>query len=134
VFHLLLHYVYGGEISDKEFVDNAKDLINAGDKYGVTNLKLEADVWYVNNTEISIDNVIDNLLYAHAKNCALLKESVMDFILVENKQEVLRRVSFRDAPGDVCNDLLAAVLRHYDKDSTIDDGENETDLRRRVSK
>ena len=82
----------------------------------------------MNNTEITIDNVIDNLLYAHAKNCALLKESVMDFILVENKQEVLRRVSFRDAPGDVCNDLLAAVLRHYDKDSTIDDGENETDV------
>mmetsp|Transcript_13597 Transcript_13597/g.20470 ORF Transcript_13597/g.20470 Transcript_13597/m.20470 type:complete len:410 (-) Transcript_13597:1359-2588(-) len=133
VFRHLLYYVYGGEISDDDFAVHEKDFINAADKYGVTNLKLEAEVWYVNNTEITIDNVIDNLLYADAMNCALLKEAVMDFI-VENKEEVMQRVSFQDVPGDVCKDLLAAVTRHYEKDSPGDDGEDETDVEKTYSK
>ena len=127
VFRHLLYYVYGGDISDDDFAVHEKDFINAADKYGVTNLKLEAEVWYVNNTEITIDNVIDNLLYADAMNCALLKEAVMDFI-VESKEEVMQRVSFQDVPGDVCKDLLAAMSRHYEKDSPGDDGEDETDV------
>ena len=135
VFRHLLYYVYGGEISDEEFVGNEMDLINAADKYGVTNLKLEAEVWCVKNTEITVDNVIDTLLYAHAMNCALLKESVMDFI-VENKQEVLQRVSFQDVPGDVCKDLLAATLRHDEvKDSSgYVIGKNERDVETMCSK
>ena len=133
VFRHLLYYVYGGDISDDDFAVHEKDFINAADKYGVTNLKLEAEVWYVNNTEITIDNMIDNLLYADAMNCALLKESVMDFI-VENKEEVIQRVSFQDVPGDVCKDLLAAMSRHYEKDSPDDDGEDETEVEKTYSK
>jgi len=112
VFRHLLYYVYGGEISEEEFKTHAKDLVNASDKYGVTNLKLTAELWYVNNTDITIDNVIDNLLHADAMNCALLKEKVMDFI-VKNKKEMMERVSFQDVPGNVCKDLLAAMSRHY---------------------
>eukprot|EP00985_Skeletonema_marinoi_P017535 scaffold9645_cov156-Skeletonema_marinoi.AAC.1 len=133
VFRHLLYYVYGGDISDDDFAVHEKDFINAADKYGVTNLKLEAEVWYVNNTEITIDNVIDSLLYADAMNCALLKESVMDFI-VESKEEVMQRVSFQDVPGDVCKDLLAAMSRHYEKDSPGDDVEDETDVEKTFSK
>ncbi|KAK1734290.1 hypothetical protein QTG54_015057 [Skeletonema marinoi] len=133
VFRHLLYYVYGGDISDDDFAVHEKDFINSADKYGVTNLKLEAEVWYVNNTEITIDNVIDSLLYADAMNCALLKESVMDFI-VESKEEVMQRVSFQDVPGDVCKDLLAAMSRHYEKDSPGDDVEDETDVEKTFSK
>jgi hypothetical protein len=32
--------------------------------------------------------MMDNLLYADSKNCALLKEAVMDYV-VENGQDVL---------------------------------------------
>ena len=124
VFRHLLYYLYGGKISEEEFKTYAKDLINAADKYGVTNLKLEAEVWYVKNTDISIDNVIDNLLYADAMNCALLKETVMDYI-VQNKKEVMQRVSFKDVPGEVCKDLLAAVSRYYQYYEDEDEDEEE---------
>ena len=67
-------------------------------------------MWYVHHAEVAVDNVIDNLLYADAMNCALLKETVMDFI-VRNKKEVMERVSFQDVPGNVCKDLLAAMTR-----------------------
>ena len=134
VFRHLLYYVYGGEITEEEYVDNERDLINAADKYGVTNLKLEAEGWFVNNTDITIDNVIDTLLYAHAMNCALLKETVIDFI-VENKQDVLDRVSFQDVPGDVCKDLLAATMRYdNEKDSIGYVGENGMDVEKMFSK
>ncbi len=115
VFRHLLYYVYGGKISEEEFKTHSKDLINAADKYGVTNLKLAAEVWFVHNTELTVENVIDNLLYADAMSCALLKETVMDFI-VKNKKEVMETVSFQDVPGNVCKDLLAAVTRCYDDD------------------
>lgn len=126
VFRLLLYYVYGGEISEKEFVANSMDLIKAADKYGVVNLKLEAEVWYVHDTTITIDNVIDLLHYAGAMNCALLSEAVMDFI-VANKEEVIRKVSFQNVPGDMYKDLLAAMTRYYEEDSEEDSEEDDDD-------
>jgi len=131
-FRHLLYYVYGGEIGEEDFVQHAKDLINAADKYGVTNLKLEAEVWYVQSTKITIENVIDNLLYADAMNCALLKEALMDF-MVEKKVEVMQRVSFDDVPGHICKDLLAAMARCGDVSSDDDDDEEE-DIEKNYSK
>ncbi|KAL7525798.1 hypothetical protein ACHAWF_001523 [Thalassiosira exigua] len=58
--------------------------------------------------DITIDNVIGNLLYADAKNCALLKEAVMDF-LVENGKEAIEKLSFGNVPNYLMKDLLTAV-------------------------
>ena len=46
-FKHMLYYAYGGKISDKDLKHNAKDIINACDKYGVVHLKLEAEAAYV---------------------------------------------------------------------------------------
>ena len=40
--------------------------------------------------------MMEHLLYAEAKNCALLKETVLDF-MVDNNVEVLKKVSFNNA-------------------------------------
>ena len=89
VFRHFLYYLYGGEISEDDFVKYAKDLISIAAKYGVPNLKLEAEWWYVRSTKISVDNVVENLSLAHATNCARLKEVLMDFI-AEKKDEVMK--------------------------------------------
>lgn len=47
VFHQFLYYLYGGEIKEDDFVEHGKDLISVADKYGVPNLKLEAEAWYL---------------------------------------------------------------------------------------
>ena len=60
IFRLLLNYIYGGT--------HAKEIIDAADKYGVVNLKLEADACFVEGTE----------------NCAILKAVTMDFIVQNN--------------------------------------------------
>ena len=84
--HSLLWYVYGGKVLYN--LSNVKGIIDAADRYGVVHLKLFAESMYVKLTKISLDNVMDNLLYADAKNLPLLKEEVMNFI-VENKVVLL---------------------------------------------
>lgn len=136
IFRHLLNYIYGGKIAEGEMKLHAKEIIDASDKYGVPNLKLEAEVCLVGTTMFSVENIIDLLLYADSKNCALLKEAAMDYNVI-NKVEVLKKVSFKDAPGTLISDVLAAVARRYE---TGVKGESEddfstlriSDLRRKV--
>jgi len=110
IFRLLLSYIYGGKLSDDDMKSHAKEIIDAADKYGVVNLKLEAEASFVVGATFTIENVMELLLYAESKNCALLKEASMDYI-VENKAEVIKKLSFADAPGTLMRDLLVATAR-----------------------
>ena len=110
IFRHMLYNAYGGKLSNEELKNNAKDIINACDKYGVVHLKLQAEASYVESTEITIENMMDNLLYADSRNLALLKESVMDYI-VANKHSIIGKVSFSSVPGDLVTDVLTAVAR-----------------------
>jgi len=109
-FKHMIYYAYGGKLSDEDLKDNAKDIIDACDKYGVVHLKLEAEATYVESIEFSMDNIMDNLLYADSKNLALLKEAVMDYI-VKNKTSIIGKVSFDNAPGHLITDVLSAMAR-----------------------
>ena len=96
---------------------HAKDIVDAADKYGVVDLKLAAEACLVKTTTFSVENVMDHLLYADSKNCALLKEAAMDFI-VESNGEVLKKVSFNNVPGALARDVLAAFSRGDKKGRT----------------
>ena len=109
-FRLLLSYIYGMTISNDNMKLHAKEIIDAADRFGVTSLKLEAEASLVNNTAFDIKNVKELLLFADSKNCALLKEATMDYIL-ENNDVVLEHVRFDDAPGSLVSDVLAAIAR-----------------------
>ena len=110
-FHQLLMYMYGFDIPTfgANFSD-AKEVIEAADKYGVTNLKLEAEARYVGSLSITMENVMEHLVFADSKNCALLKEAVMDFV-VKNKAEILKKKTLANAPEGLTNDMLAAMMR-----------------------
>src|SRR6056300_326924 len=94
-----------GSVPQDVLKQNAKEIIDTADKYSIVNLKLEAEAAYVESTVITMENAIDNLLYADAKNCALLKEAVLDF-LAENSIEAVEKISFNDAPAYLMKDLL----------------------------
>ena len=111
VFRLLLFYIYGGKVSNDDMKSHAKEIIDSADKYGVVNLKLEAEAHFVKGTTFTIENVMELLLYAESKNCALLKEAAIDFI-VDNKSEVIDKISFDDmVPGTLVRDVLVATSR-----------------------
>ena len=120
IFRHLLYYIYGGKISEEDMEESAKDIIDAADKYGIVGLKLEAEASLVESTTISFDNAIDNLLYADSKNCALLKEAVMDFI-VENGKEATTKLSFEHVPNTVIPDLLTAMTRGKEEANSTSD-------------
>ena len=110
IFRILLSYIYGGKVSEDNMVLHARDIIDAADKYGVVNLKLEAEASFVVGATFTIENVMEHLLYADSKNLALLKEAAMDYMM-ENRDEVLEKLSFTDVLGTLMRDLLAATAR-----------------------
>jgi len=128
VFRHMLYYVYGGKLAEEDLDANAKQLIDAADKYGIVNLKLQAEAFYVKSTKLAIDNILDNLLYSYSKNCALLKEAVMDFI-IENGDTVMEKVSFNDCPGSAVTDILAAVSRGKEKGDDSSNSGNYNSMR-----
>jgi hypothetical protein len=125
VFRHMLYHLYGGKVADDDMKSHAKGIIDAADKYGVVDLKLAAEACLVKRTAFSVENLLDHLLYADSKNCALLKEAAMDF-MVENRGEVMNKISFKDAPGALVTDVLAAMERGGRTAGT--DGENKTDF------
>lgn len=115
VFRHLLFHLYGGEVAKDDMKSHAKEILEAADRYGVINLKLAAEACLVKITALSIDNFFDLLLFADSKNCALLKEAAIDFML-ENRDEVHENVSFHDAPGALISDILTALGRKEKKE------------------
>ncbi|EJK48271.1 hypothetical protein THAOC_32950 [Thalassiosira oceanica] len=107
VFKMLLYFCYGGKVSEDELAANAKAVIEAADRFGIVNLKLQAEAVLTERTEIKVDNLLDNLLYANSKNLALFQENIMDFV-AENGDNVIGNVSFDDVPGNLMSDLLTA--------------------------
>jgi len=129
IFHHLLHYTYGGKITINEFKQHAKDIINASDMYGITNLKLEAEVWYNKCLTLSPENVMEELHYAESKNLALLKEMVMDY-LVENSTQIINKVSLDNAPesSSLIRDMLTAIsMRRNDNNTIAESSASSTD-------
>ena len=110
VFKILLFFCYGGMVSEEELAANAKAIIEAADRFGIVSLKLQAEAVLTEQTKITVDNVLDNLIYANSKNLALFQEKIMDFV-VENGGKIVGKVSFSSVPSELISDILTAVAR-----------------------
>jgi hypothetical protein len=115
IFHTMLQYIYGYEIDFGTDESHTKKIIEAADMYGVTNLKLEAEARYVSSIRITLENVMEHLHFAVSKNCALLKDAVMSFV-VENEVAIVDGNVLADAPANLMNDVLSAMMRRFKKD------------------
>ena len=110
VFRMVLYFCYGGTIEEEELAANAKAIIEAADRFGIVNLKLQAEAVLTEQTDITVENLLDNLLYANSKNLALFQEKIMDFV-AENGDEIVGKVFFDDVPGSLMSDLLTTFAR-----------------------
>eukprot|EP00956_Cyclotella_meneghiniana_P032866 scaffold91862_cov51-Cyclotella_meneghiniana.AAC.3 len=95
IFETMLKNVYGKYIGETYWKEHAKQILDAAGKYGFTELKSEAEAWHVKNMKdnFTIDNAVDELLYADGKNCPLLKKAAMDFI-ADLGEEVIEAESY----------------------------------------
>ena len=106
----MLCYVYGGDISAAKWKDHGKDLLEASGKYGLTNLKIEAEARYVKILKFSAGDVVEAVVYADKMNCFLLKEAAIDFI-VTNAKAVLESGTLRHVPEskDITREIICSV-------------------------
>lgn len=86
---------------------HSKDIINAANKYGFLDLKLAAEACLIRTTVFSVENLLNRFMYADSKNFPLLTKVEIDFML-ENKDEVIKKVSFNDAPRALVSDAVLA--------------------------
>lgn len=108
-FEDMLLYIYGLQIpafgNDSK---RTKKIIEIANKYGVTNLKIEAELSYASSLSLSLGNIAELLFFADSVNCALLKESALEFI-VNNAVNVAEKKRLIDAPSSLHNDILLAM-------------------------
>jgi hypothetical protein len=84
VFRKILRFVYGGEVPPKDVLkDEARTLIQAADRFGVTGLKLSAEAELVSSS-INVESCAELILFADGTNCAMLKEAAVDFFVAQS--------------------------------------------------
>ena len=69
----MLYHMYGHKTSDSTMKALAREILDAANRYGIIDLKLEAEAYLVKSIVFDVDNLLDVLLFADSKNCALLK-------------------------------------------------------------
>jgi hypothetical protein len=71
--------VYGNAVPEPdELLTEARELLDVANRFGCKGLKLLAEAELV-DSGITVDTVAGLILFADAKNCALLKEAAIDF-------------------------------------------------------
>ena len=83
------------------------NIIEAADKFGYDELKVLAEEMFLESYPILLENVVDNLNYADAKNCDTILSSVMKFLIL-NGIEAVEKLSFDEIPGHLMKNLLVA--------------------------
>jgi len=108
VFRIILYYAYGGTFPKREPIKSSNpdkepilklglEIIDAADRYGLIELKLLVETYLVAYRVMRKHNVADMLLFADAKNCALLKEYAFAYAISRSR--------------DVINSELSAKLK-----------------------
>eukprot|EP00956_Cyclotella_meneghiniana_P018427 scaffold30656_cov62-Cyclotella_meneghiniana.AAC.3 len=92
VFKAMLQHAYAHNICPTMWKDHTKEILEASGKYGFNELKSEAEALYL-KSEITVDSVIDKLLYADSYNLSMLKKATMGFI-VKHGGEVMASDSY----------------------------------------
>ena len=108
VFEIVLWYAYGGTFPKREPIKASSpekepilklglEIIEAADRYGMVELKLLVETYLVAYRVMRKHNVADMLLFADAKNCALLKEYAFAYAISRSR--------------DIINSELSAKLK-----------------------
>jgi hypothetical protein len=108
IFHRVLKYIYGAETPKIANYAEGRDLIDAANRFGLSNLKVAVETVLVESFVFTIDTVVDTLIFAEAKTCPLLKESALLYISAR-AGDVTRTASFPELA--VSHNLMAEILQ-----------------------
>lgn len=115
IFELVLKHVYGQTILPNTWAKHSKQILEAPGKYGFNDLKIEAEAWHAKKLKLTVDNAVDELLYADGTLCLGLKKAVMDYI-IDNGQGVIASPSFSRLKES--SELMTEVMTELAKAAT----------------
>ena len=101
VFRHLLYSAYGGKISADDMKPHTKEIIEAANRYGVVNLKLEAEAYLVEATTFTMENVMEQLHFVVENSAEVMDISFNDIVSPTLFRDVLAAVSRREKKSDV---------------------------------
>ena len=131
VFRMLLRFIYGGEMpNDDVLSDQAKPIIHAADNYGCTGLKLAAEA-KISTAGITTEIAAELILFADATNCAMLKESAMEYF-VANAEDVMNSEGYKqvaESPA-IMGEMVAAMVAGNKKRSAGSSDDDGRDFKR----
>jgi len=122
IFQGVLRFAYGDVIPEEVWTSPlntedeatnttpAMEILDAANQFGVVPLKILAET-KVSESEISIANASDLILYADAKNCALLKERVINYFVM-NAENIRKHPSYQKVKESafILDELMEALL------------------------
>lgn len=134
IFKSVLVYVYTEQLpSNDQIFKHGKELIDAANKYDLTNLKMAVEHVLVRERILTRENVCDYILFADAQSCPLLKEYAIAFFLLNSKDVLKSEYStcLRES-----SDLLSEILMIVGSNNETDSGKTLTvnELRLELSK
>ena len=89
--------------------EQSKEIIEASSKYGFNDLKLDAEAFYIYNTNLTVETVVDELAYAESFSLEVLKQVAIDFI-VKDIEAVLESSSYDQLSKELMKEITRAVL------------------------
>lgn len=110
VFGMMLKYVYGKRICEDDWNEHFKQILDASGKYGFSELKLEAEAQYMVNMSLTVDNVVNELLYVDGTHCLDAKREIIKYI-VKNGKSVLASSSFPKLAES--SELMTEVMMEF---------------------
>ena len=131
LFRMLLRFIYGGEVpGENVLTGEGRGIIRIADRFGCTGLKLAAEAELA-AAGITTENAADIILFADGMNCAMLKETAMDYF-VTNAQDVMASEGFaqvKESPV-VMAELMAAMASGSKKRPASSGADSERDHKR----
>lgn len=128
VFKIVLGYVYSGCFPTRDEIDMyGEELIDAANKFKLTDMKLAVENDLVRECILDKTNVADYILFADAQSCALLKEYAISFLALHSK-EILKSEHSKRLRESA--ELLAEIIVLTNEDDG--DAMTVTDLRKEL--
>ncbi|KAL9186148.1 hypothetical protein ACHAXT_005386 [Thalassiosira profunda] len=124
VFCCALKHIYGCGDPDCDFLlEHSDEIIDFADRHALIELKLVAEAEKVASLTVDTSNVVEQLLFANQKNCALLKEYAAR-VLIERYDEVVVTDSFANLEDPKLLKELLLVVRPLREEAPTDREEN----------
>ena len=133
LFRDVLRFVYGGRIPDEaRLKEHGRELVDISNQFGCTGLKHAAEAKLASSA-IDDDNCAELILFADAKNCAMLKEVAMTFF-VANASQIMQSEDFAKVKEstDMMQELMEAGFGSKKRTASGDTSDESAFKRMRV--